>query len=133
MKYSILTYPTLIHLLLLCFSPPSWSQANTAPLESYRSTINFTGEFFEEEVVFIITEESQYLRLDMHGKIRDGKVSAILYTESGRKVCGLSLDAKASYAKGTMGEELAAREGIYKLKIKNDTGRGHLTIDFSQY
>ena len=74
------------------------------------------------------------MRLNVEGEIKGGNASATLYSKNGRKVCGLGLKAKdGHYAKGTMGEELEVRDGIYILKIRNDSGQGYLYIDFSQH
>ena len=119
-------------LTLICYT--AQGQTEKGPLESYQSRITFEGNKFEKDVTLNITKESDYLRLNVQGEIKDGRASATLYSKFGRKICGLGLQAKKGrQAKGNMGEVLEVREGIYILKIRNNGGHGFLNIDFSQY
>lgn len=124
---------TLPLFFLLVSGPFCSAQADIGAVETYQSRIEFEGNDFDKDITLIVTENSNYFRLAVKGKIKGGRSSAVLYRKNGRRVCGLSLNAKkGGSAKGTMEEELEVREGIYILKIRNNDGHGYLDIDFSQ-
>ncbi len=133
MKYWIVKYIMILSFFHLFFYKVQ-AQSISNPLETYNVRLEFDGEDFEKTIALKITPENRYLQMNVKGKIRGGKASAILYTQRGRRVCGLGLDARSGrYSKGTMGEVLEVRSGIYMLKIRNKKGRGYLNIDFSQH